>query len=80
MEDFTPADAGVVATAAGDAREQAGKRRERMPTSAAAFDRRAKELLVLLHKILDRLPEQFHEHRATVYSDYRPDLPVRTAY
>jgi hypothetical protein len=40
------------------------KRRERMPTSAAAFERRAEELKAVLHKIFDRLPKKWHEHRA----------------
>ncbi len=71
MEDFTPADAGAVETACRDAHDEAEKRREKMPTSAAAFDRRADELKNVLYKILDRLPEKFHEHRALVYPDYR---------
>jgi hypothetical protein len=73
MEDFTPADAGAVATAVDDARAEAEKRREKMPTSAAAFDHRAEGLLGVLKKILDRLPERFHEHRALVYRDYRSE-------
>ena len=71
MEDFTPADAGAVATAADDARDEAEKRREKMPISAAAFDRRAIPPRVVLYKILERLPEKWHEHRALVYPDYR---------
>lgn len=70
MEDFTPADAGAVSTASDDAKAEAEKRREKMPTSAAAFDRRAEELKAVLYKILDRLPEKWHEHRALVYRDY----------
>jgi hypothetical protein len=71
MEDFSPADANAVATAASDAKTEAERRREKMPSSAAAFDRRAEQLQAVLVKILDRLPEEFHEHRALVYPNYR---------
>ena len=71
MEEFTPSDAGAVATAADDARAEAERRRRRMPTSAAVFDQRAEQLRTLLNKILDRFPARFHEHRALVYRDYR---------
>jgi hypothetical protein len=70
MEDFTPADAGAVETACRDAHHEAEMRRDKMPTSAAAFDRRAEELKNVLHKVLERLPEKWHEHRARVYRDY----------
>lgn len=75
MEDFTPADAGAVATAADDARAEAEKRREKMSTSAAAFDHRAEGLLGVLKKILDRLPERFHDAGGTF--DYSGDKGVK---
>jgi hypothetical protein len=72
VEDFNPADANAVATAADDAKAHAENRRERMPSSAAAFDRRAAALLEVRDKILDRLPEKWHAHRELVYRDYKP--------
>lgn len=72
LEDFTPTDAHAVATAADDAKTEAENRRGRMPSSAAAFDRRSAALLEVRDKILDRLPEKWHAHRALVYRDYEP--------
>lgn len=69
MADFTPVDVGAVNAAMVDAKHEAKERRDRMPSSAAALDQRAEQLLAARDKILDRLPEEFHEHRKA-YPDY----------
>lgn len=73
MKDFTPIDAGAAHTAMIDMREAARKYEERKPgcVQAQTFARNADQLRILRNKILDRLPEQFHEHRKA-YPDYRP--------
>lgn len=73
MTEFTPIDVGVVNAARIDAKHEANERRERMPSSAAALDQRAEQLLVVRNKLLDLLPEKFHEHRKA-YPDYKPSL------
>jgi hypothetical protein len=76
MEDFTPTDAHAVETAMIDMREAARKYRERKPESGtgAIFERKAAELKTVRDKILDQLPERFHEHRAA-YPDYHAVAP-----
>jgi hypothetical protein len=75
MDDFTPIDAGAAEMARWNALAAAKSRREKNPNSgsAEAFENQAAQLLVLRNKILDRLPEQYHEHRALVYPNYRAD-------
>ncbi len=70
-EDLTPIDPGVAHEAMIDMREAARKYEERKPgcVQAQTFARKAVDLKVLRNKILDRLPEQFHEHRKA-YPDY----------
>jgi hypothetical protein len=66
VKGFTPVDAHAVHAATGS-------------SAAASFKRKAEELLVVRNKILDRLPEEFHEHRLA-YPDYCPSImgiPVR---
>jgi hypothetical protein len=73
LKDFTPIHAGVVHHAMQLCLEAAKKRRAKMPSSADAFDRQAKDLRETRDMILDRLPEQFHEHRLR-YPDYTRQL------
>jgi hypothetical protein len=65
MDDFTPIDAGVAHAATIGMEEAAKKYRAKKPDSSIAesFERKPAQLKVLRHKILDRLPSQFHEHR-----------------
>lgn len=74
MEDFTPIDASVAHRTMIDMREAARKYEERKPgcVQAKTFTRKADDLLALRNKILDRLPEQWHEHRSITYPDYKP--------
>jgi len=72
MEDFTPTDAHAAHVAMIDMLEAAKKYRERKPESntGAVFERKAAEFKVARDKILDRLPERWHDHRKA-YPDYR---------
>jgi hypothetical protein len=72
-KDFTPIHAGVVHHAMQLCLEAAKKRREKMPSSADAFDNHANQLRETRDMLLDRLPEQFHEHRLA-YPDYTRQL------
>jgi hypothetical protein len=69
MSDFTPTHAHVVHQAMVEAKHEAKERRERMPSSADALERRAAELLIVRNMILDRLPPEHHSHRLA-YPDY----------
>lgn len=71
MSDFTPVQANAVHMAMIDMREAARKYDEKRPGCAQSvtFTRKAEELLVVRNMILDRLPDEFHEHRKA-YPDY----------
>lgn len=58
MENFTRTDAHAIDRAMIEAEEKAEERRDKMPSSAEAISRHAKELEVVREKILDRLPEE----------------------
>lgn len=70
--DFNPIDAGAAHMAMLNALAAAKSRREKNPnaSSAEAFDNQATQLKTLRDKILDLLPEQFHQHRLA-YPDYQ---------
>lgn len=71
MDDFTPVQAHAVHLARQHMLEAAKRYKQKMPNSsiAASFDSLAEDLLKVRDMILDRLPEQFHEHRKA-YRDY----------
>lgn len=75
MADFTPVDVGAAHMAMVNAIEAAKSRRAKNPnaSSAEAFDNQAARLRILRDKILDELPEPFHQHRLA-YPDYRPSV------
>jgi hypothetical protein len=73
VKDFTPTHAGVVHDAMQLCLEAAKKRRAKMPSSADAFTLKAEQLRETRDMILDRLPPEFHSHRAA-YPDYRPSM------
>jgi hypothetical protein len=71
MDDFTLIDVGAVHRAMVEALAQAEERR-RGSISQEALRQHAAQLKVVRDRILDRLPEQWHEYREISYPDYKP--------
>jgi hypothetical protein len=74
-DDFTRTDADAVHRAMMQAREEAGVREDRMPSSAQAFDRLAYDLKVVRNKILDKLGADVHRS----YPDYEKERSLSPA-
>jgi hypothetical protein len=73
MAKFTRTDAHAVHQAMINAQHEAKEREERMPSSAASFDRHAYDLRVVLDKILEDLTEDIRLLYAARPSVREPD-------
>jgi hypothetical protein len=72
MDDFTLIDAGAVHRAMVEALAQAEERRSLARARRRRLRQHAAQLKVVRDRILDRLPEQWHEYREISYPDYKP--------